>query len=356
VVLDRDTSEDVVTFTGYRSSLRLIVSRSEPYRLFCDLDGDSGAQPDELYSVTGPPVFRNVAISLGVGDTRQTVLADIVAHMMDEYSSLSVERILSCYVGTLSIGGIDYAARIDFRSLFPQPAKVNEVVLVDTDGDGSLDPILDGWLLSRGIGSLKGSLWTVDTKFTGAQAEVSLEPYSEPTGTLEVNGEGIHQVRVSLASRGHPGASIQTLCFPGTENGNYQLPAGEWRATEVWLRSPVIPDIFYCWESPSYLEEYQLPSGAGFRIQPARTASVHLGGPLFAGVHVSQRRACLSGRVHVEFDSCENAEGLDFRPVRYGKTGSETVSQLPSYGSTPPLFEIRDRRGQTVASGSFEYG
>lgn len=354
LTLDQGKPEDVLVVGDPESSLRMYVTQSTPYRLFCDLNGDNEPQPEEIYTATESRIFRNVAVPRSLGDTPQRILVDIRAYIGSGYCSLSVNRISSCYAGTLSVAGREYPARLEFRSTFSVRDGSDRVVLLDGDRDGSFDPLFDPWFASNGFAYLDGALWTASTTFSGSQAEVTLEPYPGTRGKLKIEGEGIHRVHLSIdpeVTRFARGPYPRELCLPGTEDRTYSLPSRRCLVTDVWLHSPVDPELFY-----------RLEAARGFALRHEAdivadsTVTLALGGPLTAKIGASVLRASLTGRVQLDFKGCRNPSGLEFTPIRYGTSEGEPEDAWYDTRRNPPKFEIRDRRRNLVASGSFEYG
>lgn len=352
--------EDVYVLESQgRASIRLLINQSGPQRIACDLDGDGSFSEAEIQTATreyshwsSPRLSLPYSMRLGI----PPIVMETYCWTYDEECRLYVESILSYFEGRITLRSVEYAARLVFRSPFPDGTLINEAVILDQNGDGKFDSFTDPWFSSDGIAWLVDSLWVARTTFRGATAEVSLEPYHGPTGRLRIEGQGFHRLHLRMGPDRETGLPLELayeLCLPHGEKDEFTLPIGECSAGNAWLRAATGPWIYYrfenprVWTAPSKLPVKDVPQIARTRITRDGVASLNLGGPLTDRAKVTVEP--FSNRVRLEYEGCTNPAGLEYAAV----TSREMGTRTPDVG---PPFEIRNRRGLVVTSGNFDYG
>jgi len=320
--------------------IRILVTDSKPHRIACDVNGDGIYEDDEIVTEHGR--LESVRVPYPLRDTIPSVTAVVNVMWYFRTWELTVERITTVYRGKITLRDHEYPAQLVFRSACPTGDVVSEAIILDSNGNGSFSPADDTWFSSEGIAYLDGSLWTVRTAFQDGKADVTLEPYSGPTGRLEIEGEGLHWLSV----RKEPGDETTEITkkdfdirVPGNEGPEFELPPGNYKVAKVWLKPEKAKSVFY--RSVDMKEPLEATVTAG------ATASIPAGGPLRGEVKVGPR--FLSRNLSFDYEGCSNDAGIEFESLVPTRNGLVQPNE-------PPTFEVVDAAGQVAASGSFDYG
>ncbi|MFH1740069.1 MAG: hypothetical protein ABIH23_13755 [bacterium] len=344
--LDQETDEDgyVLESEGIRPS-RIFATESDPVRLFYDANDNGEAESGEIYeadqNLYDSAYFSNVSFNVRVGDVTQCVVVDFACHTYrGKRRELIVSGIRSCYEGTITLEGAEYPARLIFRSPFPSEAKVNEIIVLDTNDDGSFEHFHDLWFTGQGYAYLNGRPWTVESVLSEETAEVTLIPHSGRTGQLRIEGEGLERLYLETSARPTDGfPSSYEINLPPRDDGTYILPRGNYQIKNVWLRPGKEEDQLY----QIYLSGIDRPRKTFADIHSSTPEILSLGGPLKDGIKV--HALSLIGTVRLDYEACKNEAGYEYR-----LDGGE----FESYGA--PSWQILNSDDVVVDSGTFEYG
>lgn len=343
-VLDRGRPEPVKVFEyGGQPRMRLVLSVEPPWRLFSDWNGDGVCQSEELFFGQGKDwqdiLYENVLAGVSVGDSTRVLSWDF--RLLRSYS-LEVASTRGRYEGTLDFQGVQYPARLGFRSPFATRDEINAILILDANRDGVWDYFSDPCLPGRGLGYLGDGPVSVDSAFEGDSVSVSLSPCTGPRGELIVEGKNLQCVLL----QGQPirwewegGGQFCLLSPPVRQFARFSLPEGEYKASFVLLQSASDDEAFFInrdRDDPSVI-----------RIVPDSSQRLTLGGPLSLKLKVETDP--LGRRVQLDLQSCRNAGGVEFVSV-----SREELRRGES--ASAPRFQIVDAGGKEVASGQFAYG
>ncbi len=339
--------------------IQMFVSKENPNRLFSDLNRDAQCQSNELFTPVEsvPPyntydsyLFDSARTLIQAGDCIVTIQIRAVVINYSDFVTLYIDRIYSHYKGSLQIDGKDYPAVLAFQSPSPTDKKNNEIIILDTNGDGIYDRNVDQWFSSQGFAYIDSAPWSVKTLFTQGEAQVTLEPYTGPVGTVKIEGEGVQRFTLSRRKEVDSEIPQHSIGLKGEPGLSYMLPAGIYDVREAWLQSINQPgDIVFKLhdEYNNYgLDEYS----SGFKAQyfksvdPGETTVFHLGGPLKETIEANAPP--LSMEVNVEYRYFENKDGLIFDILKI----NDPAAEYPY--SNPPFF-IADQNKRIIASNQF---
>ncbi len=269
-----------------------------------------------------------------------TVETDVAVSRYTNFSSAEIVRFLNRFEGTVLAGSNTYPAWMIIRSLNLYNNLPNTLIFLDMNRDGQFHPVDDTWFSSEGAASIDGLLWKVTTAFRETEAELTLEPYDGPTGTLKLEGDGITQVGIRV-----PQSSMSKMSYefslPHRDDSSYTVPAQSLEFSKIWLTPGKESEIVFQWPIQSYNQATR------FEVQENQTVSQSIGGPLHQSIEVQAN--WLSGRLNLSNKGCTNRRGLQF--VGLQKSDLVRGGELP-----PPSWELRDRRGAIIKSGRFAYG
>ncbi len=343
-LLDRGTPESVRVFEyGSRPKMRLVLSVEPPWRLFSDCNGDGACQSEELFFGQGKDwqdiLFENVLAAVSIGDTTRVLSWDF--RLLGSYS-LEVASTHGRYEGTLDFQGVQYPARLGFRTPFATRDEINAVLILDANRDGVWDYFSDPCLPGRGLGYLGDGPVNVDSAFEGDVVSVSLSPCTGPRGELIVEGKDLQCVLL----QGQPirwelegGSQFCLLSPPVRQAARFSLPEGEYKISYVLLQAASDDAAFFI-----NRDRDERPV---VRIAPDQPQRATLGGPLSLKMNVETDP--LGRHVQLELQSCHNAGGMEFVSI-----SREQLRRGES--ASAPRFQIVDARGKEVASGQFAYG
>lgn len=350
--LDRNSTENVYVFNLQWPNNRvdLVLSKSEPYRLFCDLNGDRKAQASEITAASSSDAytrkFENVPLPIPIENGSQTLHAAFTASVYSNLTArLQCDRIDSFYQGTLMIEGAEYPARLSLRSLEQSGNWRHSVIILDVNGDGVFNHFQDPWLNGSGTGLFGEHLWETETSINGATAEVALRSHQGPTGVVEWKGEAIYRAYLHVVSTtdNNRYRLNDDLCLPLGESRSTVLPEGQYRISKVWLRTGTSDQDFF-----QHSPQYYWGTGPLLRVASDATATYQIGGPLSRVVRIGNVSTLL-GFVQLDLEKCRNRAGLEFTPVKMGEVLVGEQAPAPSY-------EIWNSKDKVVSSGQFEYG
>jgi len=343
-LLDRGSPESVRVFEyGALPKMRLVLSVEPPWRLFSDWNGDGACQSEELFFGQGKDwqdiLYENVLAAVPVGDSTRVLSWDF--RLLRSYS-LEVVSTRGRYEGTLDFQGVQYPARLGFRSPFATRDEINAILILDANHDGVWDYFSDSCLPGRGLGYLGDGPVSVDSAFEGDSVSVSLSPYTGPRGELNVEGRDLQCVLL----QGQPihwelegGGQFCLISPPVRQSARFSLPEGEYKVSFVLLQAASDDAAFFINRDRDILSV--------IRIAPDPSQRLTLGGPLSLKMKVETDP--LGRRVQLDLQSCHNAGGVEFVSI-----SREQLRRGES--ASAPSFQIVDARGKEVASGQFAYG
>jgi len=344
--------EDVFVFDPIADPpIRFLVTSSEPRAFYCDLNDDGTFQEEEIFRTRSTRWMRDfsaVRFPYRVREGVAPLSVDLYGYFDRGKCHLRVSSVNEAYRGRVRFAGTDYEARLVFISPFPARDLVNEIIILDTSGDGTFDSFADHWLAADGVLTFEGRLWTAATVFSGATAEVTIAPYAGSTGKLAITGEGIHRAHLRLEPRGVQGLSAGRafpVCLPRRGEPVFELPPGACEAFEAWLDPGDASGVLYHFDG---VGKDGAP-GATAEIAAGESASMPLGGPLEDGAVPYVQP--LERNIRVEYVNCKNAAGIEYEAVK--STDPWPGRSSPENG---PPYEVRTADGRLVASGTFDYG
>ena len=340
-------------FFSNESYPRLFIDSNDDgkYQIVEGHRGEPIGEPSTSYSQYR---FRNVIFPIPVNPSQEAsgkslflqvnMTGNIYNINKEKYVSIQCERFLTYFAGTLRLGDKEFPAHLLFRSLPSYRDTSTSLLILDTHLDNDFHPVDDLWFSTQGIAYIENSIWSVLTTFRENEAEVSLTPYQGPTGTLKMEGTGILKVAFQsprTLTQGENRTPMDEFTLPFKEDLTYTLPAASYNITKVWLTPNEESETLY--QSSVQLFE----SVATLTIQENQTVTQWIGGPLTTAISVKMNR--FLGRLSLEYMSCKNQAGLKFAELQ--KDNINGGDSLP-----PPSWEIRDKRGTIIRSGSFAYG
>jgi len=349
-----DSGEEVDVFvlrTDGDSPPFLYVSAEDATRVFSDLNGDGVIQADEIHEDPGEsPGFQweDFDLPYPARDSIGSVRVGMYGWIFDGACRVGTTTVKDWYRGKVRIDGKDYEASLVFRTPLPKSGIVNEVVILDTDGDGVFQPFLDQWVASEGIAYFNERLWTASTVFSGSEAELTIRPYTGPTGKIEFTGKGVNQVHVLASAEGVPGLPegiAVPVRLPARDDAVYELPPGACSVFETWLEPEKVSEILYHGEVP----DGGAMKGATAALVAGGTASMAIGGPLTSEIATYHER--FSREFYLQHKGCTNPGGLTFYAVV--RSGTDAGFTHPRPG---PPYEVHTSDGRLVASGNLDYG
>lgn len=358
------------TLEGYEIELsadtvvKSFLAKSQPPRLFIDLNADGVFQSSEGFAGERPEIaefedefhYRNIPYSLSFGPIPSPLFVDIRTWLIDDprYEDRYILNILQCktiYEGALRVGGRNYAARLLFRSLYRIQMEPIACILLDTNEDGVFHPYEDLWFPANWYAYIEGKCWTVRTIFSGQSADVVMEPYTGPVGTLQLQGEGIVRVCVGKSGKPMPPAFLRAgtpvfgleFSLPLREDTTYSLPVDHYVVTNIVLQSGGSQETFLQWPvSHSYDTEY-----SPIFIQKNQTNTIWIGGPLNEEIKIYPKNSF--GYVLLEYS------GL-FNRNRYSFIERQRSDLYASHRSQPSLWTMKDNWDRVVRAGQFQNG
>lgn len=307
------------------SDLNIMVSEGAPRRVFSDLNGDKECQAEEI----GFPAGHNadqvrIPLKLGVTASDEHIVdTTVYIFTSSRYCSLTVSEVAGHYEGEIELAGNTYPARLDFAHPMAKPSK--GLVSLDCDADGNFASSSDLWFDPEFGVVFDGVFYESSLTCSDATAEIRLVPTDESMGTLSLKGEGIvwASVRNSLE---------RPLYLPRRDSLLYRMPVGDYKILACLLHDRSEPPKAFQFNVPSY----DLP---GFQMPADATHELALGGPLSQNIVIEPKP--LLNVVFLDNKGLKNDAGFVYE---MGEQGAE------------PRYQIKNRRGDVVAKGKFEFG
>ena len=251
-------------------------------------------------------------------------------------------KLLQCkniYEGTLSIKEKSYPARVLFQKWNDSSDMPKAILQLDENRDGRFHPIDDSWFECDQIAIVGGMPYRVQTQFLNREASVTFTAFTGPTGTLQLQGEGISQV---VLGKRIPGSiePIQKFSIPYIENASHTLPVGLYSIMRIWLRSQEQLDVVYQWPDLPHSRSEDID----ITIEKDTPFSVWIGGPLKDSYNVIS--PSLYGNTWIEFDGIRNQRLYRFAEIKY-----DDPQPLPDAQTL--FWSMKSSQGQVIHAGQF---
>ncbi len=307
------------------SDMNVMVSEGSPRRVFSDLNGDKECQAEEMgFSPRDNADEMRIPLNLGVTASDERIVdTTVYIYTSSRYCSLTVFAVAGHYEGEIELAGNTYPARLDFANPMSKPSK--GLVSLDCDADGEFASSIDLWFDPEFGVVFDGVFYESSLTCRDATAEIRLVSTDESMGTLSLKGEGIVWASVRNALE-------RPLFLPRRDSFLYRMPVGDYKILACLLNDRSEPPNAFQLNVPSY----DLP---GFQIPADATHELALGGPL-------------SQNIVIESKPLLNLVFLDNKGL---KNGAGFVYDLGERGAEP-RYQIKNRRGDVVAKGKFEFG
>ncbi len=277
-------------------------------------------------------------LPLELGKTNQTIFVLMKFTTKSRRAYFEFPKILSHYRGEIAIGGESYPACLVFRTPFPYSFNNNEIIIIDSNRDGSFDRLDDAWFSSQGIAYFKDSPWMVSTAYENDDARIAISPYQGPAGSLKMEGTHIFQTILQCDGQNEEDSRyfFYPISLPIKNDPVYLLPVGNYSVTQIWLKSNDSRDVFYQGQN------LNLPVEIVSNQETIHT----LGNPMKLHLTVSSYHL---GFVSLKYKDIENSDHVKFTPIsrqdlKYGNLRSN------------PRLEIRNNKGTIVAQGILRPG
>jgi hypothetical protein len=339
-------AEDVLVYNAdCTPTIRLVITKNKPYRLFCDTNLDNQWQLDEKICTFSFDEYcgyaADVKVPVKIGPLSQFI--SLCAYYYEDIDSLTLSLSSNLhYHGSITVNGKEYAARLGLLSINPSDTdkqkRINEYIILDTNKDGDFNHFNDAWFCCGGVAWLDDTLWSVDVEYTQDSIKVELEPYGGDTGILKIDGTYVHRLYFERTGNEPEAANgSHILCLPRHSEQTYLLPTGFYETSAVWLHDESYGDVYfmggYLKDDNKHLGQTNVTTGA--------TATLYLGGPLKSEMQIHAMHC--TGFALIDYVDVTNPIGMRFRAVdTEDGTGSGSGCWVP--------FDILNTKGKVVVS------